>query len=85
MSLQHLAQEALDVQDACNPIAVANRFREVVINLRDLEQRDMDAIRRHPVFRMWASKINDMAGLGINDWQPFSQAYDACRALAEGE
>lgn len=67
-NIERMAETAIFVQDACNPIAVANAFAEVVQQLKVLG--DHDAICSHPVFVLWASKIQSLAKGN------FAHAYD---------
>lgn len=79
-SLRDLAKEAMEVQGASNPIAVARSFSRAINQLNDelalaKEPNDSNAIMSHPVFRLWASKIHSMAGLDMDDGK-FSRAMD---------
>jgi hypothetical protein len=77
-----LAQEAIQVQDAVNMGGVARRFAEVVATLQSngLVQ-GTDDLNRHPIVRMWVSKMHDLAGMGLTDPDQFSLAYSMCRQL----
>ena len=87
-SLQQLAADAMSVQDACNGLAVANGYARAMNDLRDALVReglssDTDAIRRHPINRLWASKIHDLCGMGLSDMERYSEAYAACMELVK--
>lgn len=86
--LQQLAQDAIAVQDACNPLGISNSFAEAIDELgkalRAEGQYGTDAICEHPVFRLWASKIHSLAGLGLSDVDRFHDAYSGAFALAAG-
>lgn len=87
-TLKQLAQEAIDVQDACNPLGVSKGFARA---LQDLRERltmdglpdDTPTITYHCVHQLWASKIHDLARMGLSDFNQFNDAYDKCKALAE--
>ena len=79
-SLQQLAKEALDVQDACNLSGVAHGFARVMADLCHHVQ-NTDERNRHPIATVWANKIADLAG--AHDY--CHHAYEACRVLAQGE
>ena len=67
-TLPQLAADALQMQDACNPIALANAIGHVVNDLRAALKEanlpnDHDAIASHPIYRLWVGKIADLAGM----------------------
>lgn len=61
-TLQEMAQEALDVQDACNLVAVANGFARAMSEMMTDHKMDTDEIRHHPITTMWVSKIETLNG-----------------------
>jgi hypothetical protein len=78
-------QDALDVQNACNMAGISRSFAEVVQKIPDLISSEVgccglggsDAVRRHPVVVLWASKIADLAGLSMSVCDnAFTAAYD---------
>jgi len=61
-SLQALAQEALAIQDACNGCGLAQRFAEVVLELRRRGESISTAwVNQHPVTRLWIDKFASLA------------------------
>ena len=84
MTLQELAKEAIEVQDACNIGGVSRRFAQVVQEVRvaDHSGSGTDFWNRHPIIQLWASKIHSLAGMGFSEIEEFSKAYDACLELA---
>lgn len=87
ITLKQLAHEALDVQDACNALGVSKGYARALQQLRECltalgQPDDTMAVREHAINRMWASKIQDLAGMGFSDTVRFSQAYDECRLMA---
>jgi hypothetical protein len=86
-TLKQLAQEALDIQDACNPIGLSNGIGRAMSDLMDLlrktnQRNDTAVICSHPIFVLWASKLHSLAGLGISDIEKFGIAYDECCSMA---
>lgn len=85
-TLKQLADDAIHVQDACNLIAVANSFAQVIKdvqqNLADAgKESGTDAIRNHPIVQLWADKIYDMVGRP-NDPVRFSEIYFTVEQIA---
>jgi hypothetical protein len=65
-----LAKEAVDVQDACNPLGVARGMVRAMDGIRLLGVTATDDIRNHPVAILWAHKLADLFGVascGIDD------------------
>lgn len=88
-TLQQMAREAIQVQDACNPLGLSKGYAAMLTELRarlaaDGQPAGTRDLCDHPVNRLWASKLHDLAGMGMSDTERYGQAYDACKALAEG-
>lgn len=83
-TLKELAQEALDVQDACNLCGVAQSFARA---MRDLCEHTKSTEERntHPVTIMWLDKMNSLAGIQFDAHFTISKAYDFCRCAVEKE
>lgn len=98
-TLQALAKEALQVQDACNLLGVSKGFakavQEVWENMKAVEEQtknsetqvvkyaSMDDLRQHPIVLLWVDKIYSMT---VMIGQPsMNKAYSNCHKLAEGE
>ena len=91
--LPQLAHEAIDVQNACNPLGVSKGYAAAMQSLADClramgEPADTRQLCDHPIARLWAAKVADLHGfnacavgdsLGRNN---YSDAYAACRTLA---
>jgi hypothetical protein len=78
-----MAEEAIAVQDACNMSGVVHSFDRIVSDLADLaRERGLggDFVRSHPVVKMFADKIADLAR--VRTMEEFGEAYDACKELA---
>lgn len=87
-TLKELAQEALDVQDACNLSGVVHgwhrsmeRLCAIMRELPDYSGTDM--VNTHPINKLWASKVYDLTNMGFNDTEAFYSAYLDCKKLAE--
>lgn len=86
-SLHVLAQEALDIQNACNLSGLSLRFAEVMQELRvALEScnmlADSNALHSHCITRLWVSKLHDVARMGLSEQDRYSCAYHEAQALA---
>lgn len=86
-TLKQLAVEAIQIQDACNPLGLSRGFAEATLELRDALAREgkdhgTRSICQHPIFRLWASKMHDLAGMGLSDGDRYGEAYRSCQALA---
>ena len=82
--LKRLAQQALQVQNACNMSGIAHSFAKAMSELRVLQpQLGTDALNSHPITRLWASKVHDLAGMGLSNSNRFSDALKACEELAK--
>lgn len=83
-TMAQLAQEAIDVQNACNLSGVAHRFARVMSDLCALGL-DTDARNRHPIAILWSDKIAHLTGTQIVGEDGVMQAYDAVYRLREIE
>jgi hypothetical protein len=77
-TLQQIASEALFVQNACNPVVLANGFARALKAMRDVGMGD-EEIRRSPIMTLWVSKLSS-----LNDWQSES-SESLASALAQVE
>lgn len=68
--IHELAQEALDVQDACNLTAVVRAFQQA---LEDLWQHALacghgtDWVNQHPITKAYSSKLMSLSGWKLGD------------------
>ena len=59
---QKIAQEALDIQDACNSCGLAQRFAKVMIELARIpESYGTGWVNQHPIVHLWLDKFNHLA------------------------
>lgn len=83
-TMKELAQEALNVQDACNLSGVVHGFSRAITNLRDLLPRaGTDEINRHPISVLWADKIAHLTYTQCIGNEVILQAYAWARAMTE--
>ena len=66
-TLQQLAKDCLSVQNACNPIAIANGYGKALSDLRQALAsaglpNDHSAIKNHPINVWWLCKLCDLSG-----------------------
>ena len=85
-TMRELAQEALEVQDACNLSGVVHGWGRSIMRLRKLlnqeKQVGTDILNTHPINQLWADKVGSLTGP-----IPFEQsgrlaAYAAVQDLA---
>lgn len=63
-SLKQLAQDALDVQDACNLSGVVHGFSRFMTELNEaLPNLGTDRRNNHPLVRLWVDKLAHLSGL----------------------
>ncbi len=76
--MKELAQEALNVQDACNLSGVVHSFSRTITELRALLETDgklsTHEVNTHPVCVLFADKIASLTGM-----QYLGDAHDAYR------
>lgn len=68
-TLQELARECIEVQDACNLVAVAQAFGRAMVELSE-HGLDTMAVRNHPITFLWLDKIADLCGVAVADTDP---------------
>lgn len=83
-SHQALAQEALDIQDACNSCGLAQQFAEVMRELFNHPENTGGTswANQHAITQMWVSKFADLADLELT---LAPTAYPEVRKLARGQ
>lgn len=80
-TLKELAQEALEVQNACNLCGVAQSFARV---MRDLNELGLgtDRTNKHPIAILWADKIAQLSGTQNLGHEDVMMAYSWCHNQA---
>lgn len=82
-TVQEAAKLALDIQNACNLSGVIHTFCEVLQDVVIPSTQATIDVNQHPITKLFASKIHDLAGMGLSDFDEYRRAYDACLKLAE--
>jgi len=77
-AIADLAREALDVQDACNLLAVVISYSRVLRRLRELGVPE-----DHAISKLWANKIAHLTDTQHNTGLTFAEAYDDASELAK--
>jgi hypothetical protein len=80
-TLQQLAQESLDAQNAPNGCALARSMHEAMCDLNK-QCGGTTEVNRHPITKMWIYKLADLAGI---DFQYDMAIDDTVKKLAAGE
>lgn len=83
-TIQQLAKDAIDVQDACNLSGVVHSFSQVVTDLRTILTNEgkfsTDRLNTHPVVILYSNKIASLCG--SESGLEFSRAYDWAKDIA---
>jgi hypothetical protein len=82
MNLAQLAQQAIDVQNACNPIAIANGMVNAMQELRKLGIVGSEELATHPVTQLWVAKLSYLCGLE-EDSVSVAIAYHRCYEIID--
>lgn len=81
-TLKQLAQDAIDVQSACNLSGVVHGFSRAITDLREALSAEgissTEAINTHPIAVMWADKVGTLTCC----MSGFSKSYEAVKELA---
>lgn len=82
-TLPELAQQVLDVQDACNLSGVVHAWSRAITNLRELmPTAGTDALNRHPINKLWADKVAHLTGTQYLMCQAVDDAYGVVSEMA---
>lgn len=83
MTIQQAAQQALDVQDACNLSGVCHSLYECVAAIRmsgpSVSTRD---VNRHPIVTLFLLKMCELNGCGSTLNAAYDPAELECRRIA---
>lgn len=84
-TIKQLAQDAIDVQSACNLSGVVHAFSRLITELRGLLEKDpgfsTESLNQHPIVQAYADKLASLARIQ-NDIDASMRAHGACNALA---
>jgi hypothetical protein len=75
--LHIIAQEAIEIQDACNLSGLATSFGRIAEELIEYHAGP-DCI---PILQLWISKLHNLCGLGLSDLDGYHHAYARCKEL----
>jgi hypothetical protein len=89
MTVQQAAQQAIDVQDACNLSGVLNTFHTIVTDVLRPEAERLNKgsgwVATHPICTMFICKLECLNGddnsLSKRNWQ----AFEECKQIASTE
>jgi hypothetical protein len=84
-TLAQLAQEALNVQDACNLTGVVHGYSRALSDLRTHAEaggHGTDWINRHPIAVAWADKIASLTGIQAIGCDRALDAFRECDIIA---
>ena len=66
-TIQELAQQAIDVQNACNLLGVLHGMVTMMGELREHLEKEgnfsTDKLNRHPIVQVWADKVASLANV----------------------
>lgn len=83
-----MAQEALDVQDACNLSGVVHSFSRIITEVRNRLELDgtigTEAVNRHPVCILFSDKIAHLTGTQMLGNDAVANAYRWAHQQAKG-
>jgi len=82
-TLKELAQEALEIQNACNLCGLAQRFAKVMIELGEYTN-GTEARNTHPIVSLWLDKFNSLNKVSIDGINALSKDYEYVEYLAKG-
>jgi len=89
MTIQQAAQQALDVQYACNLSGVARSMdkviQEVLWPAAHREGKGAGWVNSHPIVTMFLLKMSELNGCGCTLHESYEPAESACKELANRE
>lgn len=80
-TLKELAQEALDIQTACNLCGLAQSFARMMKELGE-HVKGTDALNTHAITRLWVDKMAHLSGVQLG-FDTMYNAYADCSQLAK--
>jgi hypothetical protein len=87
-TIEQLAQEALNVQNACNLSGVVHSFSSVISDLWLIANQNNQGtkwINEHPISILFADKIAQLVGNYLELPTMVSCAFRRCEELSKGE
>lgn len=86
-TIQDLAKQAIEIQNACNLSGIVHAFSKAVTVMRTELKMDTPTCNRHPVTVLFLDKLNSLAGIQPLDTEYMnatSHAMDECLKLVLG-
>jgi phosphate/sulfate permease len=84
MTIQQAAQQAMDVQGACNLSGVVFSFAEVMRAIcNGLPNAGTHARNTHPIVTLFLLKLCELNGCGTTLHESYERAWTECQALAQ--
>lgn len=85
-TMKELAQEALDVQDACNLSGVIHSWSEVITQLRKiLPNGGTQVLSLHPINKLFAAKVIELTCMGFAKQEKYEEAFRECERMVKEE
>jgi hypothetical protein len=82
-TLADLAQEAIQIQDACNLSGLVHGWSRAITELREImPTAGTSEINRHPINKLWAYKVYSLAcheDMSDRGYEEFKFAYNWCK------
>jgi hypothetical protein len=75
---KQLMRLAVEVQSACNIIAVSSQLAVTTKTLRSIGY-DSPGINQHSAVVLLVAKLEELAETGITNYDTYSKAYAACK------
>ena len=88
MTYQQAAQQALDIQDACNLSGIAHAFDRAVSAVFEESQRigqGTDWRNTNPIVILHLLKMSELAGCGSTLHETYLPAHLACSTISKGD
>lgn len=85
MTLKQAAQQALDIQDACNLSGVVFAFGRAMQAICDSPNSGTDERNQHPIVTMHLLKLCELNGCGSTLSESYDRAEVECKRIAISE
>ena len=80
---ERAAEDAIQVQDACNLSGVVQSFAKIVSEvlwpMAREQKQGTDWVNQHPISKLFADKIVDLAR--VREFDEYSKAYEECKKI----
>lgn len=82
-NIKELAKEAITIQDACNLSGLVHGWSRSITELREImPATGTEAINRHPINKLRASKLLELSGAGLAGGEAYEEALKWCEQHA---